>query len=114
MVALCSRCHDEAPDVTSPDIIWMWMQSTCSVIHGDIWANRIIGGMRKQDVQYLAAMGNEGTAAMMGEAAKMVGLHCGQGNQGAYIKTSSWVAAMSISISDHRQRQCRPDDKGVT
>ena len=102
MVALCSRCHDEAPDVASPEMLWMWIKSTRATFHGDIWSQRIFDGMRKQDLEYLASVGEDGVKGLMSEAAGMVGIHCGQLGQGAYVKTSSWVCALSMAIAGHR------------
>ena len=102
MVALCSRCHDEAPDVASSEMMWMWVKSTRATFHCDIWARRIFDGMRKQDIEYLAQVGEDGVNDIMREAAGMVGIHCGQLGQGAYVKTSSWVAAMSMVIASRR------------
>lgn len=102
MVALCSRCHDEAPDVASPEMMWMWIKSTCATFHGDIWPQRVFDGMRKQDIEYLASIGKEGIDDLVREASGMVGIHCGQLGQGAYVKTSSWVAALSMAIAGRR------------
>lgn len=86
-------------------MMWAWIRSTCATFHGDIWAQRVVDGMRKRDVEYLLAMGKEDADGLKDEAARLVGVHCGQGNQGAYIKTSSWVAALSLAIADHRRRR---------
>lgn len=102
MMALCPRCHDEAPDVASSEMMWMWVKSTRATFHGDIWAQRVFDGMRKQDLEYLASVGEDVAKDLMREAARMVGIHCGQLGQGAYVKTSSWVGALSMAIAARR------------
>lgn len=104
-VALCARCHDEAPDVNSAEMMWAWIKATCSTLHGEMWARRTVDGMRKQDVKYLASMSIDEIECILRDAASRVGIHCGQGNQGAYIKTSSWVASMSLAIAEHRRKR---------
>lgn len=103
MVALCARCHDEAPDVAFPEMMWMWIKSTRATFHGDIWARRIFDGMRKQDVEYLAIVGNVTADAILREASELVGVHCGQTGQGAFIKTASWIGAVSMVIAKRTQ-----------
>jgi hypothetical protein len=83
-------------------MMWMWIKSTCATFHGDIWPQRVFDGMRKQDIEYLASIGKEGIDDLVREASGMVGIHCGQLGQGAYVKTSSWVAALSMAIAGRR------------
>jgi hypothetical protein len=36
-VLLCSQCHREAPNVTDPEFMWIWIRSTCLPFYDTYW-----------------------------------------------------------------------------
>ena len=40
LVLLCGRCHREAPNVTDPQFMWLWMRATCVGFYDAYWTDR--------------------------------------------------------------------------
>lgn len=40
MVLLCNRCHREAPNVSDPRYMWMWLRATCVPFYDTFWLVR--------------------------------------------------------------------------
>ncbi len=50
LVLLCNRCHREAPNVSDPRYMWVWLRATCEPFYDTLWF------MRAMD-QYVAMFG---------------------------------------------------------
>lgn len=37
LVLLCGRCHREAPNVSDPRFMWIWLRSTCVAFYDTYW-----------------------------------------------------------------------------
>ncbi|PHM10742.1 HNH endonuclease [Nostoc sp. 'Peltigera malacea cyanobiont' DB3992] len=40
LVLLCRRCHREAPNVTDPRFMWIWLRATCVPFYDSYWSIR--------------------------------------------------------------------------
>lgn len=40
LVLLCKFCHREAPNVTDPKFMWLWLRSTCEPFYDTYWSAR--------------------------------------------------------------------------
>lgn len=49
LILLCGRCHREAPNVSDPRFMWIWLRATCVPVYGFYWMAR---GMEEFEVMF--------------------------------------------------------------
>lgn len=85
LVALCSECHDEAPDVTDPNEMWRWIKDTRSMFYGTLKYERALKDCMARGVDLSLFDKRKFDMAMETH----VGLHLMQNGSGCRIKASS-------------------------
>jgi hypothetical protein len=40
LVLLCARCHREAPNISDPRFMWIWLRTTCVPVYSLYWSVR--------------------------------------------------------------------------
>jgi hypothetical protein len=61
LVLLCKRCHREAPNVSDPQYMWMWLRATCVPFYDTFWLMRAVD-------QYVVIFGKTPFEGMDGAA----------------------------------------------
>lgn len=89
IVALCSECHDEAPDVKDQDEIWRWIRETRPMFYGTLKLERALKICKHRGVDLRRFSRVRFDAAM-----ESVGLHLMQNGTGCRIKASSYAWAI--------------------
>jgi HNH endonuclease len=95
LVLLCGQCHAEAPNVTDPAFMWIWLRAHAATYYGTYWYQR---GLQEYEFVYhakpLANMGDDATIlprlnAVMQRYIQHSGVHWGQGRLNP--ATIAWV-----------------------
>jgi hypothetical protein len=94
IVALCSECHDEAPDVTDQSEIWRWIKETKSSFYGTLTSERALHICVQRGVDI-----SRFDAARFQFAMDRVGLHLMQNGTGCRIKAASYAWAIEQACS---------------
>lgn len=42
LVLLCSQCHSEAPNVSDPEFMWVWLRAHAASLYGTYWHERAL------------------------------------------------------------------------
>jgi len=82
ILALCSQCHDEMPNVIDPAAVWDWIKCDHGSLYDTYWTLRAISqhDLSRVDLKALKAH----------LAKNSVGLHWSQGYGGSRISPGTW------------------------
>jgi hypothetical protein len=85
LVLLCGRCHREAPNVSDPRFMWIWLRTTCVAFYDLYWTARGIQEFEKMfgrkpftTPEFERVSGEEVLAVMRSEMEKAT-IHFGEG-----------------------------------
>lgn len=86
IIALCSRCHDEMPNVDGDkNAVWDWIKRTCSSTYDTFWYEKALKavGMKWEDLDLNKVLENQGRASQ----------HFAQTSGGAILSqgTIEWI-----------------------
>jgi hypothetical protein len=94
IIPLCSLCHDEMPDVTDPDAVWVWIKRTRPKYgYGTLWIEKALDECVSVGTD-LSRFDKASFAVLMN---KSVGLHMMQSGAGCRIKPASVAWAIQKS-----------------
>lgn len=97
LVALCSQCHDEQPDVIDPGEVWRWIAETKPKYgYGTLWIERALAIAQSRGVD----ISRFDVDAFNRITESSVGLHLMQHGGGARIKTSTWAWAIEQACKE--------------
>jgi len=98
IVALCTRCHDEAPNVNDATEMWCWLRKTAVPIYDTYWPRRALNEVLKElnlSDEELARIDVKKFRLLVKEISmNEVGLHCGQCCGGVHVTLSSYAWAI--------------------
>jgi HNH endonuclease len=94
IIALCAYCHDEAPDVTDPTVMWEWLKTTRAIFHDTYWyekafAEAFPSGVPTETVTTICAVDEETFTKTFQQ---YCGFHWNQHGSGCVIKHSTRTA----------------------
>ena len=85
LVLLCGRCHREAPNVSDPRFMWMWLRATSVSFYEHYWSIRgiqefeVIFGRKPFSTPAFRHVDQDLMEAAVGEAMEKATVHFGEG-----------------------------------